>query len=334
MDARENALRIIRFDSPERVVSGPPTFGLAYFGCNHEGFDAPHGHDCPVGTRWVDVWGTRWHKEHEGVMGFPRLHPLAEPSALAGYAWPDPDDERLCGRIYERAAEFAAGGGGRTADGKLLAGSHRETLWEKSYMLVGMENMMAYFFAEPAYAREVLHRVMDFQLAVARHYAAVGVELASLGDDLGTQAGPLLGPEIVEEFLVPEYRRLFEFYKSRGVLVSFHSCGRIDSVLDVFLDLGVDVLNPVQATANDLDAVRARTRGRMALQGAVSTGAIMAGPVERIRREVRQRLWQLGRDGGYFCGPDQGMPFPPEHIAAVHEAIEAFGQYPLQPPET
>jgi uroporphyrinogen-III decarboxylase len=96
------------------------------------------------------------------------------------------------------------------------------------------------------------------------------------------------------------------------------------------MELGVDVLNPVQARANDLDKVRAITQGRMALQGAVATETIMSGPKERIVAEVRERLWQLGRHGGYFCCPDQGMPFPAENIAAFHEAVERYGKYPLK----
>ena len=325
MNARENALRIIRFDRPERVVSGPPTCGVHYTGCNHEGYKGG-GHDCPVGTEWVDVWGTHWRKELPGVMGFPRVHPIADPAALARYAWPDPDDERVCGRIYRMAEACDRGD-------RFLAGSHRETLWEKAYMLAGMETMMLAFHAEPQFARDVLRRVMDFQLGIARHYLRVGVELASLGDDLGTQAGPLLGPAIVAEFLVPEYERLFRLYRDHGILIAFHSCGRIESVLETFMTLGVDVLNPVQASANDLRRVRAVTQGRMTLQGAVSTKTLMEGPVDAIVAETRRRLWHLGRDGGYFCGPDQGMPFPKPHIEAFRQALADVGQYPLQPPD-
>ena len=157
----------------------------------------------------------------------------------------------------------------------------------------------------------------------------MGVEMAAMSDDLGTQQGLLLSPELIDEFLVPEYRRLFALYKSRDVLVSFHSCGHIEPILHVFMDLGVDILNPIQATANDLDAVRGRTQGRMALQGAISSGLIANGPIEDIREEVRRRIRQLGRDGGYFCGPDQDMPWPEAHIRALHEAVEEFGTYPL-----
>ena len=96
------------------------------------------------------------------------------------------------------------------------------------------------------------------------------------------------------------------------------------------MELGVDILNPVQATANDLDEVRRVIQGRMALQGGVSSGVIVSGPTEAICEEVRSRLWQLGRNGGYFCSPDQGMPCPEEHIRSLYKAVEDFGRYPLQ----
>jgi len=321
MTARENALRIIRFDRPERVVAGPPVCMLAYLGCNHEGWQGG-GHDSPVVSVWRDIWGTEWHREMEGVMGFPRRHPLQDRRALDTYAWPDPDDPRIVGPI-QRAIR-----GTRTGDA-FLGGSHRDTLWEKSYMVAGMENMMCAFRDDPAFAREVLHRVMDFQLGISRHYLAAGVEIVFLSDDLGTQHGPLLGARTVERFLLPEYERLFSLYRERGVLVSFHSCGNVSSVAPMLMDLSVDILNPVQASANDLGALRATTAGLMALQGAVSTRTLMEGPPERIREEVRERIATLGRDGGYFCAPDQGMPFPEEHLRAFDEALERYGGYPV-----
>ena len=152
-----------------------------------------------------------------------------------------------------------------------------------------------------------------------------------MSDDLGTQRGLLLSPDLIQEFLVPEYKRLFALYKSRDILVTFHSCGHIEPVVALVMDLGVDILNPIQASANNLETVRRATHGRMTLQGGISSALIMSGPIEDIREEVRRRIRQLGRHGGYFCGPDQGMPWPEAHIRALDEAVEEFGTYPLQP---
>jgi len=323
MDAKENALRIMRFDNPERIVAGPPTYGVGYLGCNHEGYEAK-GEDVPVGTIWTDVWGTTWQKEKEGVMGFPLQHPMADLlRGLKEHTWPDPDDERICSRIYKRAEKC-------DRSKALLNGSHRETLWEKSYMLVGMEDLMCYIYTEPGAVKELLHRVIDFDLAVAKHYISAGVEIVAMGDDLGMQSTLFFSPEILETFFVPEYRRLFDFYKEHDVLIDFHSCGHISPILDVFMDLGVDTLNPVQASANDLQFVRERTQGRMALLGGIDSGLIVSGPVEKIRQEVQYCIHQLGSDGGYFCSPDQLMPWPAEHIQAFFEAVAEFGTYPLE----
>ena len=324
MNDKQNALEIIHFGKPERVMINIPSYRIAYHGSNHQGYDdigMENGHDRPVGSRWTDIWGTGWHKEYPDVMGFPKVYPLAETTALRSYKWPDPDDERLCAAIYKSAGEFSKN------EDLLMIGSHRDTLWEKSYMLVGMENMMEYFYTEPEYVREILHNIMNFQMGIARHYIKAGVEIAGMGDDMGTQNNLLLGMKIFKEFLEPEYIRLFNFYKSKKVLVNFHSCGHIEPLLDSFIKLGVNILNPVQATANNLENVIKITNRKMALSGGVSTEIIMNGPFERIRQSVKIAISILGRDGGYFCSPDQGMPFPKENYSAFENAVTEYGRY-------
>jgi uroporphyrinogen decarboxylase len=322
VNPKENALRIIRFDHPERVVEDFPAHYLAYRGCNHEGYENG-GHHLPVGSRWVDIWGTLWQREHEGVMGFPRGNPLADlVNELSHYHWPNPDDER----IYAQIATMASGW---DRENTFLVGSHRDTLWEKSYMLVGMENMMCYFYTEPNAVRELLHRIMDFQLGIARHYLEAGVEIVAPGDDLGTQIGLLLSPAIIHEFLVPEYRRLFDLYHEHGVLISFHSCGHIMPLLTTFMKLGIDILNPLQASANELPVVRKLTQGKMALKGGIESDLIMRGPVQAIRDKVAERIGQLAQTGGYFCAPDQNLPWPSEHYRSMQETIGEYGGYPV-----
>jgi hypothetical protein len=77
LTARDNARRIVNFDDSATIMPRPPVYEVAHSGANHEGF-AGGGHDVPVGTRWIDIWGTEWHKSHAGVMGFPKGHPLID----------------------------------------------------------------------------------------------------------------------------------------------------------------------------------------------------------------------------------------------------------------
>ena len=324
MTQKENALRIIRFDHPEWVAGFFPGWTIGYHGVNHQSYEeeGDDAHWRPVGVKWKDIWGTGWVKDQPDVMGFPRENPLSEPEIPEDYVWPDPDDPRIYKKIYDGAEAYRASG---KTDEYFLCGYHRDTLWEKAYMLVGMENMMCYFYEEPEYAAEILHRIMDFQMGIAKHYAAVGVEMVAVGDDMGTQCSLLFSREIFDKFLRPEYERLFSFYRERGILINFHSCGHIEPLLDTFIELGVDILNPVQVTANNLAYVREKTQGKIALQGAISSALLMDGPTDLIRSTVRDTIALLGKDGGYFCSADQYMPYPQEHVNAMWEAVRDFG---------
>ncbi|MHB9033498.1 MAG: uroporphyrinogen decarboxylase family protein [Anaerolineae bacterium] len=191
-------------------------------------------------------------------------------------------------------------------------------------MLVGMENLMCYFYTEPNAVRELFHRIMDFQLGIARHYLAIGVDMVYAGDDLGTQRGLLLGPALVNDFMVPEYRRLFSLYRQHGVIINFHSCGHIEPLVETFMDLGIAILNPLQASANNLAAIRRKTMDRMALMGGISSDLMLHGPPKAIEREARAKIKLLGLNGGYFCEPDQSLPWPEEHYAALRETVNGY----------
>jgi uroporphyrinogen decarboxylase len=321
MDVKENVRRIIAFDHPEKVVRVPPIHMLRFHGAyiedNDEGVDAYQ-----FGAKWTDPWGVGWYNAHKGILGYPVQCPLAEPKNLKNYQWLNPNDERVVAKIYRTAETFSG-------EDQFLGGSHHHTVWERAYMLVGMENLLLYIKTEAEFVREVFHRIMDIHLGVAEHYVQLGIEFVRTSDDLGTQTGLLFSPSTIQEFLLPEYKRLFEFYKDKNVLFAHHCCGNLDGLLDLFIDLGIDVLDPVQVTANDLDVVREKTMGKIALRGAVQSSVMMDGPVEAIETEIQQRLGQLGRTGGYFCNPDQDLPYPQEHLDVFDESVEKFGTYPI-----
>ena len=326
MTKRDNFYELIRFGTPERIVTGPPEYGLCYMGCNHENFEG-QGHHSPVGTTWVDIWGTTWHRDLEGVMGFPKAFPLEDLTKLDDFAFPDIDSDEIGGQIFRMREEYDKLRAKGEYTDCILTGSHRDTLWEKAYMLVGMENLMVYIHTEPELVKKLLHRLINFQLKAAEKYLAAGVELVNLGDDMGTQNSLLLGKKIVREFFYPEYRRLFDFYKRENILISFHSCGHIEPLLEMFMELGVDILNPIQSRANDLTKVRAMTQGRMALQGGISSAILMDGTKDDIEKEVRTKIEILGREGGYICCPDQGMPYPQENIDFMVEMVDKYGNF-------
>ena len=323
MTERENFFEIIRFGNPERIPHTIPDYGIHYRGCNNEGFDG-RGDDLPPGSEWMDVWSIRWRNEQKDIMGYPIKHPLDHPDKLSNYAWPDHNDPRVSALIHAMAADYPGGN-------RLLSCSHRSVLWERAHKLVGMENLMIYLYTEPEFVRRVLHRIMDFQIGIANLYLSHGVELAFLGDDLGTQSSLLLSPKIIDEFLLPEYRRIFDLYKQNGVLINFHSCGHIEPLLHMLMELGADIINPVQATANNLRNMREVTQGRMTLCGGISSHLLMEGSIDEIIRTTKQTMYMLGAEGGYICTSDQHMPFEKEKIDAFIHTVEEYGRFPLSP---
>ena len=134
-------------------------------------------------------------------------------------------------------------------------------------------------------------------------------------------------PEIINEFLVSEYRRIFDYYKKHNIIINFHSCGHIEELIDTFVDLGVDILNPIQVTANDIIKIREKTQNKICLCGGISSGLIMDSTPDIIRSQVKNIMNILGSKGGYFCSPDQCMPFPEDNIKAFYDAVKEYGKY-------
>jgi len=319
MDEKTNFFRLVRRDNPEFIPWRIPAAGLHYYGCNPDD-SRPEG--AGIGSRWTDIWNVTWDWELEGVMPFPKNPPLAERGALDAYAWPDPHSPEISGCLRTQFEAIV------DRDAKVLAASHRSTLFERAWKLMGMDTLMVAMLIDRPWAEAVLDGLTEFALGIAEEYLAYDPDFVGMGDDLGTQRGPLVNPELVRELLVPRYRRIIDFYRERkpGIVISLHSCGQVTEFLDDFIDLGIDVLNPIQARANDLGEMRRRTQGRMTLEGGVDTAVMAHGTPEEVRAEVRTRIEQLGREGEYICHPDQAMPFPEENRQALQETVQEYGR--------
>jgi len=312
----ENFYQLVKFGKPEFIPSHIPDHHASYLGAYHEDLEG-QGHECPVGTVWNDVWGVTFKKEFEGVMAFPIAYPLADLTKLGDFPFPDLNDPKYTSRIYDEA---------KKAGNFILSGANNNLIWEKAYFLVGMENLMEYFYTEPELVKKLFHRIMDFQLELAEHNIKAGCRIIDMGDDLGIQNSLLLGMDLFNEFLLPEYERIFDFYKDKDVIINFHSCGYIEPMIDTFIRLGVNILNPVQASANNLEKVRELTKGKLILSGAVNSDVIYGGTEDEIRGLVRRRIDTLGKDGEYICCPDQGLNYPPRNVEILEDEVVKYGR--------
>jgi uroporphyrinogen decarboxylase len=187
----------------------------------------------------------------------------------------------------------------------------------------------------PAFSEALMDRIADYWVEVvdrALKEAGDFVDIVCWGDDLGTQHGPQVSPELYRRMVKPRHKRMVEAVKRHGKLVHYHTCGSVVTLLADFIDLGIDVLNPVQVSATGMDTRRLRKEfgHEIAFWGAIDTQDVLPrGTPEDVRNEVKRRLADLATGGGYvLCAVHNIQPdVPPENIEAMYQAALEFGRY-------
>jgi len=175
-------------------------------------------------------------------------------------------------------------------------------------------------------------RLVDcYSRRVLRYLEAVGdyVDVVQVNDDLGTQKGPMLSPELYREMVKPYHKRLWGQIKAlSGRPLLLHSCGSIRDLLPDLIEIGVDAINPVQVSAADMDGALLKREFGADLAfwgGGCDTQWILPrGSREQIYDEVRRRVDEFADDGGFvFCQVHNIQhDVPPENVMAMYEALE------------
>jgi uroporphyrinogen decarboxylase len=310
LSPKENYLEAIGFGSPDYVPLGCEEI---YFSFQFEGNFRL--------ADWTDAWGVGWEVGLPDTVPFPRHNPLPDLERLADYRFPDPADLVL-------AEDDRATLAGLNRAERLACGNLTYLLFERAWAIMGMDNLLTGLLTHPGQAHEFLHGIADYARRVFDRYLELGVDAIGFSEDLGTQRALTMSPAMFREFLLPEYRYCFENALAEGVIINFHSCGCVQEIAADLADIGVTVLNPIQARANDLGAIKSATVGRMALNGGIDTAVLALGGPEDVRREVERIMSILKPGGGYVCAPDQGIPgIPPENMTAMWNAAREFGRY-------
>lgn len=201
------------------------------------------------------------------------------------------------------------------------------SIWQHPSFLRGLDQLLADLLVDTEMAEFMLDRFTDFYVAYFDRMftAAPGrIDLFRIADDLGMQDRLLISPEIFDRFFAPRLRRLVDMAHSHGVKVMFHSCGAILPLIDDLIAVGVDVLDPLQVTAKDMDPATIKTRfgDRLCLHGAMDTQYLLPqGTADDVRRVAREMMEVLGRGGGYILSPSHVLQtdVPTANILALYE---------------
>jgi uroporphyrinogen decarboxylase len=260
------------------------------------------------------VWRRSARDYNVGDWGELVEHPLSEPS-LKGFHFPDGSTP---GR-WDHVPELRRG----NPDLYIVAGGCG--LYEAGWALCGFQNYLGYIAGEPAFVEELTERLADFSCAVTRQLAGLGCDAVRFGDDWGFQDHLMIRPEQWRRIFKKQYARIYGAARDVGLVVSIHSCGNITEILPDLVDIGVQVVHPLQPEAMDVERCRRQYGKDLAFWGGLgSQSTLPLGTTEDVRREVRARLGQF-RDGGYILAPAGAAPAetPAENIAAIVEVAQS-----------
>jgi len=206
------------------------------------------------------------------------------------------------------------------------------TIFEVSWQLRGMDNLFFDFIENRPFAEYLLDYITEMRRFMIRRFAEAGVDHIHLGDDVGTQQGMLMSPQMWREWFKERMRSIISVAKKINpeVIISYHSDGNIEEIIPELIEIGVEVLNPVQPEAMDPAKLKKEYGDKLAFWGTVGTQTTMPfGTPEEVRKIVRQRIETVGKNGGLLIAPTHTLEpeVPWENILAFFEAVEEFGRY-------
>ncbi len=286
---------------------------------------------------FVDEWGVRRRMPAGGLYFDPATAPLAgeiDAGHLARFAWPDGGDPARRAGVATAANRIVAEEGRAVFVGSVCAG-----LTEMLFRLRGFEDGYMDLAADPALARALMERVLEVKLA---WWAGVlpelgeSVDVVGEADDLGGQSTPLFSPRTYRELVKPLHAELFAFIRARTrARILFHSCGAIRDLLPDLVEIGVDILNPVQVSAAGMDTADLKRdvgRDLAFWGGGVDTQRVLgAGTPADVAAEVGRRIADLAPGGGFVFASVHNIQanVPAENLGAMWETIAERGRYPL-----
>jgi uroporphyrinogen decarboxylase len=291
----------------------------------------PHS-DC------IDSWGSGQTETSPGDW-YPGIHPIAAAKTaedLEVYTgWPDMDDPSRITHVREQARVLAADN--RYA---ILATPWLLFPFERAHAMQGMETFLLNMAMDRDFARALLEKIAHYcKQLMGRFLEQLGdnVDIIKIGDDLGTQASLMISPKMYREILKPVHADFISFIKQRTrAKVFFHSDGDVEPLIGDFIEIGVDILNPIQTSAgrmSDLQALKKHYGDNIVFCGGIDSHRILPhGSVAEVREEVKRVIQALGPGGGCMLGAVHTVmnDVPPENVLAMVDAVEEFGYYPLK----
>jgi uroporphyrinogen decarboxylase len=273
---------------------------------------------------YTDEWGIGWIPCQyttpfgQGCYTETAFHPLADDKALSAYRPPDPYRPEL----YREAERLVR-------DYKheyWIVGATVTTIFETAWALRGLETLLVDLVTDPDLAQAILDIPFRYHLAAAKRLVEIGVDAIWVGDDVGAQNAMLISAGTWRKVFKPMWAEFFSTLKGMNphLKILYHSDGVIAPIVSDMIEVGLDVLNPIQPACWDMAALKKQYGDHLCFWGSIDEQHTLPfGTPGDVRREVLARLETLGKDGGLVIGPTHHVQLdtPLENFWAMHETI-------------
>ena len=286
------------------------------------------------GSPYFNSWGVGSVEGDPGTW-FPAIHPLAETHLiedLESYPWPDMNDPSRVANVKAEARKLA-----EENQYAILATPWLAFPLERAYAMQRMDRFMRNIGKYPDFTRVLLTKITECCKTLMGHFLReIGddIDMIKIGDDLGMQNSLLMSPKMYRDIVKPIHADYISFIKSHTkAKLFFHTDGDVFPLIPDFIEMGVDILNPIQTSAgkmSNLEELKRQFGKDLVFCGAIDTHRILPfGTPNEVRAEVQRIIQVLGQEGGYMLSSVHTIlpDVPPENILAMVDAAVEFGGY-------
>jgi uroporphyrinogen decarboxylase len=292
----------------------------SYYAAGYENLDS-----------YTDEWGLTWKIVEyttpygKGKYTEPFGHPLADDRAIANYQPPDPHRPELYADAARVIRDFK--------DEYWIVGVTVTTIFECAWALRGYDQLMMDFLTDPDFADHILDIPYHYHLTAAQKLVEMGVDMLWTGDDVGMQNRMLISPDLWRRFFKPRMANFFATVKAINprLKVAYHSDGYIEPIIPDLIEIGLDVLNPIQPACMDPAKLKKEYGDKLCFWGSMDEQwTIPFGTPAEVREQVLTRLKTLGKGGGLILGPTHNIQLdtPMENFWAM---VNTITQTPYKP---
>lgn len=276
--------------------------------------------DQPYTDEWGVGWAIQQYETPFGVGHYTEIvgHPLEEDGVIESYRPPDPRRPELYQPAQEMIQDFK--------DEYWIVGVTVTTIFETAWALRGLQQMLMDMVTDPDLAHRILDIPYQYHLTAAKRLVEMGVDMIWTGDDVGSQDQMMISPEMWRTYLKPRMANFVAELKGINpeIKVAYHTDGNVYPIIPELIEIGIDVLNPVQPASMDPARVKAEFGDQLCFWGSIDVQHTLPfGTPEDVQAEVIHRLQTIGKEGGLILAPTHHVQLdtPLENFWAMMDTV-------------